>query len=156
MSSKQEETASEIPAILHDVNNKTKYERLRFFGKVTTFPYFSSFVFSVFSIVRTKSWPFYALTIFLFIIFFWLSCFVEFTMILTGLSDHQNCRQYEKKNKSPIVSVHLWRSWIYTPCHWVFLTGLIFVASMQKVRIHIQCAWLELMFFHQQFQFNRT
>lgn len=45
MSSKQEETASEIPAILHDVNNKTKYERLRFFGKVTTFPYFSSFVF---------------------------------------------------------------------------------------------------------------
>lgn len=36
MSRKHEETASEIPSILNDYQNKTTYERLRFFGKVKT------------------------------------------------------------------------------------------------------------------------
>lgn len=36
MSSKSEETWSEIPQILYDDKNKTKYQRLRFFGKVNT------------------------------------------------------------------------------------------------------------------------
>lgn len=35
--SKPEEATSEIPQILHDVKNNTKYQRLRFFGKVILF-----------------------------------------------------------------------------------------------------------------------
>lgn len=34
MSSKPDDTTSEIPSILHDAKNNTKYQRLRFFGKV--------------------------------------------------------------------------------------------------------------------------
>lgn len=42
MSSKPDDTTSEIPSILHDVKKNTRYQRLRFFGKVNINYYFST------------------------------------------------------------------------------------------------------------------
>lgn len=45
MSSKQEDTSSEIPPILIDEKNNTKYQRCRFFGKVNLYKFFFSLSF---------------------------------------------------------------------------------------------------------------
>lgn len=40
MSSKPDDTTSEIPSVLNDTKNNTKYQRLRFFGKVNIHYYY--------------------------------------------------------------------------------------------------------------------